>query len=184
MTDKFLADRNILDGQLRAARNRLADAEKELAEAQRENDRILFEKTNKENEVDRWKQRYEDLEKASQNRLEDLAKRLEKQKKSDIDAEINNVKRDFEREKEKIEFEMRDLKHQLEEANRKAEILANEIDRLSQISVEKANEAENWKNKCIGQERNAQARLEELRVELEMEQRNALVCSNTSIIIF
>jgi hypothetical protein len=100
---------------------------------------------------------------------------MEQVKQGLIGDEVNKLKREAAKEKEKSANMIRELERQIEECLRNEGQMSLEIQRLSKAVLEKSNEAEQAKTKLANSEKAMTTKVEEAKLEAEIEHRNEIV---------
>lgn len=175
LTDRFSLERNALENQIRQLKARIAELEVQLHEAEETNERIAGELRDRHNENDGLRTRFIELERNADNNMRDLQDKMEKQKLAEIDEVMRKATASSQIERMGLENQNLALQQKLQEYENKFALLSAEIKRLTDLNMDRNSELEEMKIQYGSLEKNAQIRMEQMRVQLEIQHRNEKV---------
>lgn len=174
-TDRMATERAGLETQVRQLKMKVPELEGQLHEAQEDNNRLINDVKDRYNENESLKTRYLDLERKADSNVRDLQDRMEKQKLADIDEIMRKANSQYQIDRMSLESQIASQQQKLQEYENKLALLSMEIKRLTEMNLDKANELEDLKIQYGSLEKNAQIRMEQMRVQLEIQHRNEKV---------
>lgn len=155
LTLRFTSERTALENQIRQMKNRITEMENELEVAQERSEALSAQLRAKEIE------------------MRELAERLEKQRKREVDEAVErlsiehqNELLNFKNQIKALEGQNREMKQKLQEYESNIVALSNEIDKLSSLNVEKAKEVDDLRQTCDTIQSNSHYELERLKDRL------------------
>lgn len=172
LTDRFSMERNALENQIRQLKMRIAELESQLHEAEETNDRLGADIRDKYNENEALKNRFVDLERKSDANIRELEDKLERQKASEVDEVMRKASTAFQIDRMALENQIAALQQKLQEYENKFALLSTELKRVNDLNMDKTNDLEELKIQYGSLEKNAQIRMEQMRVQLEIQHRN------------
>ena len=178
LTDRFSMERNALENQIRQLKMRIAELESQLHEAEETNERLGAENRDRYNENDGLRNRLVELERNSAANLRDLEDKMEKQKLAEVDDLMRKANNSFQIDRMALENQIAALQQKIQEYENKFALLTTELKRLNDMNMDKTNELEELKIQYGSLEKNAQIRMEQMRVQLEIQHRNEKVSFN------
>jgi len=172
LTDRFSLERNALENQIRQLKIRIAELEGQLHEAEETNERIAAELRDRHGENEGLRSRFMELERNADNNMRDLQEKMEKQKLAEVDEVMRKATASSQIERMALESQNLGLQQKLQEYENKFALLSAEIKRLTDLNMDRNNELEEMKIQYGSLEKNAQIRMEQMRVQLEIQHRN------------
>ena len=154
---------------------RIAELESQLHEAEETNERLGTDLRDHYNEHEGLKTRFFELEKNSEANIRDLEDKMEKRRLADMDEAMRKANASFQIDRMALENQNLNLQQKLQEYENKFALLTTEVKRLTDLNMDRTNELEEMKIQYGSLEKNAQIRMEQMRVQLEIQHRNEKV---------
>jgi len=164
-----------LENQIRQLKIRIAELESQLHEAEETNERLGADLKDNYNEHENLKTRFFDLERNSEANMRDLEDKMEKRRLGEMDEAMRKVNAAFQIDRMALENQNLGLQQKLQEYENKFALLTTEVKRLTDLNMDRTNELEEMKIQYGSLEKNAQIRMEQMRVQLEIQHRNEKV---------
>jgi len=171
-------DRNMSVYQSQALAQNNHSLENRVHQLTSENERLIQDLRNKSNEIQGWRDRYQALERSSSLAVQEYAGQLEHQKRREMEDAINKNNNRFNMDISTLENHNRDLRGKLGEFESRLISLSSEIQKLTQINLEKTKEIDQWKSRYMNLERDARNHSEELRSSLQARTKEELEMIN------
>lgn len=172
LTERFSMERNALENQIRQLKMRIAELESQLNEAEETNEKLGADIRDRYNENEALRTRYIELEKNAESNMRDLEDKMEKQKLAEVDEIMRKANASYQIDRMALENQIVALQQKLQEYENKFALLAAEVKRLTDLNMDKTNELQDLKIQYGSLEKNAQIRMEQMRVQLEIQHRN------------
>ena len=164
-----------MENQIRQLKIRIAELESQLHEAEETNERLGADLKDNYNEHENLKTRFFDLERNSEANMRDLEDKMEKRRLGEMDEAMRKVNAAFQIDRMALENQNLGLQQKLQEYENKFALLTTEVKRLTDLNMDRTNELEEMKIQYGSLEKNAQIRMEQMRVQLEIQHRNEKV---------
>jgi len=174
----YLQDRSMSVYQSQALAQNNYSLENRVAQLTSENERLIQESRDKSNQIQAWRDRYQALEKSSNIAVQEYAERLEHQKRLEMEDAISKSNNRFSMDLSTVENQNRNLQGKLAEYESRIMALNSEIQKLSQINIEKTKENDQWKVRYSNLEKDARNHSEDLRASLHARTRDELEMIN------
>lgn len=155
LTLRFTSERTALENQIRQMKNRITEMEGDLEVAQEHSEALNAQLRAKEDEMHELADR---LEKLRKREVDDAVERLS----IDHQKELNHFKNQI----KGLEGQNREMKQKLQEYENNIMALSNEIDKLTTFNVEKAKEVDDLRQTCDTIHNNSRIEIERLKDRL------------------
>jgi len=168
----YSIEKNASEYQVHGLRTQILDLENRVTNLSSENDKLSLDLRDRYNDIQIWRDRYDALERNSNAAVQELADKLERQKRQEVEEVVSKLNTRFSIEITSLENQNRLLETRIVDYESKMTAVNEEIKRVTQLNIDRANEVDQWKVKCANLEKNVHNRLDELKLSIDVQTRN------------
>lgn len=167
LTGRFNTERIAFEDQIRQLKNRIAEMEHQMRQAQEHQENLDYHLKDRQSEVETLKRGHAELEKKSAARLAEVAEKHEREKKFHIEDALRMLASQHDTNRLSLESKIRILEQKDQEYQQNLSLLSVELERMSKVNLDLKSELDNMKVKYSSAERRNQVELDQLKIQLE-----------------
>ena len=171
LTGRFNTERIAFEDQIRQLKNRIAEMEHQLRQAQEHHENLDYHLKDRQSEIETLKRGHVELEKRSAANLAEAAEKHEREKRFHVEDALRMLASQHDTNRLSLESKIRILEQKDQEYQQNLSLLSVELERMSKVNLDLKAELDNLRVKNSSIERRNQVELDQLKIQLEAQYR-------------